>query len=190
MRSAIDATRQTRDDHQVMLAKVVSQPSCEPAGRCRRVARADDCHGQPIQQVEIAPDDQQRRRVFGFSEQSRIQSLSEDQISRPKLLYARNLALGVAPFDEPRSLSPASPREVGHRLERRRRVAEAAHQLAESDPPYSGCSNQPQPVDEIFVQALALPMRGSVPAFRRRMFSRCFQRISNAKPSSIGKSGE
>ena len=144
----------------------------------------------PVEQVEVALGDQQRRRILELGEQPRIEPLAERQIPRAELLDPRDLALGLARRSRSRRLAAAAPRKVGNGVERRRRAAEARDQLAIGDRPDAGRADQPQAVDQIFDQAFALPMRGSVPAVRRRIFSRCFQRTSTAKPSSIGKSDE
>ena len=190
VRRAVDAAGQPGHDRELVLAQIVRQPAREAASRGRSVASADNRHRHAVEQVEIAPGNEQRRRILQFAEQARIESLAERQVSRAELLDARDLALCLGAFAQAWRLAPAAPRKVRHGIERSGGAAEAADQLPEGDRSYAGCSDQPQPVDEVFVQAFALPMRGSVPSFRRRMFSRCFHRTSTAKPSSIGRSDE
>jgi hypothetical protein len=97
----------------------------------------------------------------------------------------RSSSTDASASSKPRRLAAPAPGEIGHRCERLRGGGETGHQLAISGRPDPGRSYQPQPVDEIFD-----PIRGSVPFIRRRIFSRCFHRTSNAKPSSIEKSTE
>jgi hypothetical protein len=111
--------------------------------------------------------------------------LAEHQVSRPQLLDARDLPLGLIGREKYRRLSAAAARQVGNGRKRGLRGTEAGDQLAVGDRPDPGRTDQPQAVREVFD-----PMRGSVPFDRRRMFSRCFQTTSNAKPSSIGKRAE
>src|SRR5678815_2122332 len=101
------------------------------------------------------------------------------------LLDPGDLALRIVAAEQPGRSATAPPREVGHRGERCGRSSEPGDQLAISDWPDSGRPDQPQPVDEVFD-----PMRGSVPFLKRRIFSRCFQRTSTAKPSNNGKRDE
>jgi hypothetical protein len=75
MRGAVDPAREARDDDQVLLPKIMGEPPCEAARRGRSVARADDRHRLPVEQVEIALCNQQRRRILKLGEQSRVQPL-------------------------------------------------------------------------------------------------------------------
>ena len=81
VRGAVDPAGEAGDDDQVLLAEVVGQPAREAAGRRRGIARADDRHRRPVEQVEIALGDQQRRRILELGQQPRIEPLPERQIT-------------------------------------------------------------------------------------------------------------
>jgi hypothetical protein len=190
MRCAVDAPSEAGNHDEVLLAEIVRQAACKAAGCRGCIASADDCDRHSVQQVEIALGDQQWRRVLELRQQSRIEPLPKHEISRAELLYPHNLALGLAALEQPRRLAPALPRQLRNGIERRPCIAESPDQLAESDGTKSVGPDQPQPVDQFLIQAFALPMRGSVPLRKRRIFSRCFHSTSTAKPSSIGRSAE
>ena len=181
----VDAPGKAGHDDQSLLAKVVRQSPRKAAGGRRGVAGADDRHGLPLEKREIALGDEQRRRVLHLAQQARVKRLAEHQISAAELLDPGDLALGLVAAGQPRRLAAAAPGEVGHGGERRLRASEARDQLAIGHGPDAGRADQPQAVGEV-----GDPMRGSVPFVRRKMFSRCFQSTSNAKPSSIGNKAE
>jgi hypothetical protein len=185
VRRAVDAPRQARDHHQLVLSEVVRQAARKTARRRRGVARADDRDRLPVEQVEVALRDQQRRRVFQLGKQPRIQPLPKRQEPGPQLLHLRDLALGIGARAQRGRFAPSAPGKVWHGVERRSRASEAGDQLTVGDRPDAGRPQQPQADGEV-----VLPIRGSVPFLKRRIFSRCFHRTSNAKPSSILKYGE
>ena len=158
------------------------QSARDAAGGRRRVAGADDRDGLPVEQVEISSGDEQRRRIFELREQPRIKPLTQREPLRTKPLDASDLALSLCTSAQRRRFAAASARQVRHGRERVRRRPEARDQLAIGNGSNAGSTQQPQAIDEVFD-----PTRGSVPFERREMFSRCFHRISNAKPSSIKK---
>ena len=186
MRRAVDPAGEARDDDEVALAEIVSKAAREAARRRRGIARADDRHRRPVEQVEVALRHQQRRRVLELGQQPRIEPLPQRQELGAELVDPRDLALGIVAAAEPGRLPAATPGEIGHGRERGRGAAEAHDQLAVSDRSDTGRTDQPEAVYEVVDQALVLPMRGSVPALRRAIFSRCFHSTSNVKPSSIG----
>src|SRR5690348_14172770 len=166
------------------------QPAGKPAGGGGCIPRSDDRHGHSVEKFQVAASDQQRRRVLELRQKPWVQPLPENEIAGAKLLHPPHLALRLCAFEEARRLASATSRKVRHRFEGCRCASEPTQQLAESDRAYARCADQPQPIDEILAQPLALPMPGSVPSFSRRMFSLCFQRISTERPSSIGRSDE
>ena len=179
VRCAVHATGKAGDDHNAILAEVVRQPASEAAGRRRGVARAHDRHRLAVDQVEIAFRNQQRRRILDFGKKPGIKALSEREEPRAEPLHLRDLTLGVVAGPD-RRRPPATPAgEVGHRSKSCGRRSEARDQLAVGDGADARRAQQPQAVGEIFD-----PIRGSVPFFRRRIFSRCFHRTSTAKPSN------
>ena len=106
--------------------EIVRQPAREAARRRRRVARADDRHRLPVEQLEIALGDQQRRRILQLGKQPRIQPLPQRQERAPSFSTRAISRSASARLAQPRRLAAAAPREVGHRVKRGRRRAEAA----------------------------------------------------------------
>ena len=184
---AVDAAGEARDDDGARAAQghgqVRGQSGTPPPTHCaRRRSRP-----RPLEQAELALGHQQRRRVVHLREEARIEALPEDDVARAELLDPFDLPLGIGAAEQARRSPAAAPGEIGHRGQRRRGIAEPREQLAKSDRADARRTDQPQPIDQVVVHTLPFPMRGSVPAWRRTMFVRCFQMTSNAKPSSIGK---
>ncbi|GAA4720263.1 hypothetical protein GCM10023325_16670 [Sphingomonas lutea] len=69
------------------------QPAREAARRGRGIARADHRHHPPVEQLGLPACDQQRRRIVKLRQRTRIQSLTQRQITRAELLDGRHLAL-------------------------------------------------------------------------------------------------
>src|SRR5205085_10276054 len=111
--------------------------------------------------------------------------LPKDEELRAELIDSADLALGVILAANPRGLSAAPAGKIGHCSKRFTGASETGDQLAKSNGANAGRSHQPQALDHVLV-----PIRGSVPFARRRIFSRCFHKTSNAKPSSIASSTE
>ena len=129
VRGAVDAAGEARDDDQALLAEVVRQPAGEAAGRRRGVARADDRDGLPVEQVEVALGDQERRRIFELGEQARIEPLAEQQIARAEL---RDPARSRARPRRGRTAPAPGRRRAGRGRARRRARAAAVPKRASS----------------------------------------------------------
>ena len=188
MGRAVDAAGQAGDDDQSLAAEVVGQPAREAAGRGGSVAGADDGDGRPVEHRQIALGDEQGRRVVLLGQQARIEALPERQVARAELLDPLDFARGVA-FR--RTAGRAARRRAGRGRARRPAPPPAMPKRAISwwkvIGPMPGRAQQPDAVNQVLGHC-SLPMRGSVPAFRRARFARCFHTTRRAKPSSIGKS--
>ena len=163
------------------------EPAREPARCGRGIARADDRDRGALEQSELALGHQQRRGIVHLGEQPRVQPLPQRDVARAEPLYLGDLALGVGSAEQAGRASPTAAREIRHGRQCRRRIAEARDQLPKRNRPDTRRADQPQAIDQVAAQTPVFPMRGSVPAASRAMFTRCFHTTSNAKPSSIGK---
>ena len=143
---AVDSASQPRHHDQVALAKVMGKAAREAARRGRGVARADQRHGLPVEQGEVALGRQQRRRILELRQQARVKALPQRQPPGAELLDPLDLALGMVAAVELRRLAPAAPGEVGNRGQRRSGATEARDQLAIGDRPDAGRPDQPQAV--------------------------------------------
>jgi hypothetical protein len=144
---AVDAARQAADDDQLVLSEVMRETSGKPAGCGRGISSPDDRKRLPIEQIEVASRDQQRRRVFQLCQQPRIEALPDCQPPPAEPVDSGDLPFCVVAGPERRRFSPATPGEIGNRRQCIRRRSESHDQLAESDGPYAGCPQQSQTLD-------------------------------------------
>ena len=163
------------------------EPAREPARCGRGIARADDRDRGALEQSELALGHQQRPRVVHLGKEARIKAVPQRDVTGPKRLDPGDLAFGVGSAEQAGRASPTAAREIRHGRQCRRRIAEARDQLPKRNRPDTRRADQPQAIDQVAAQTPVFPMRGSVPAASRAMFTRCFHTTSNAKPSSIGK---
>ena len=77
MGGAVDAASKARNDDEVVLAEIMRETAREAAGSGGRIPRADNRHGLPVEQVEVALCDQEWRCVLELRQRSRIQALPE-----------------------------------------------------------------------------------------------------------------
>src|SRR4051794_37901308 len=119
----------------------------EAAGGRRCVPGPDNGNCAAIEQIEVAPRDQQRRRVVELGKQPRIEPLPERDIAGAELFAPRDFPFSVVPAEQPRRRASASPGELRHRFQRRLRAAEAPDELAVGDWPDAGRPNEPKTLD-------------------------------------------
>ena len=112
-----------------------------------------------------------------------------EQVSRPGGARGGNLPLDPVP--RRRTIIASAPEgEIGQRLDRAPRVAEAAEQLRVADRPDVGRAQQADARKGFLLRKPAhgflLPTFGSSPARSRLMFSRCSQTTRRAIAASTG----
>ncbi len=125
MRGAVDAAGEARDDDIARRAEIVGELPGEAARGSRGVARADQGDGGPVEQIEVALDDQRRRRGLELRQQGRIEALAEEQVARAQSRHPFDLALDLGPGGEPGRAPATACGEVRDGVDRRLRRAEA-----------------------------------------------------------------
>ncbi len=187
MRRGIDPSREPADHRDAFGAEVDGELARKPARRRRGIARADDRDARPPHHRGIAAHDQDRRRAVDFAQQRRIVRFVDKDVPGAKLGDARDLALGEIGGRDA-DLSPAAATgKVGERGERRFARSETLHQLVPADRPDPRRADQPQPREPLGMGHAASflpPIRGSVPARSRAIFSRCRHSATSASPAS------
>ena len=147
MGSAVDATGKPRNHDQIMLAKIVGKAPSEAARRSRGVAGADNRHGLPVEQLQVAPRNEQRGRILQLGKQARIKAPTHRKKTGAELLDAGDLLLSVANGPDCGRFPAATTRQVRNGGERGRWRPETQDQLAEGDRPDARSAQQPQAVD-------------------------------------------
>ena len=134
-RSVVDPAGKAGNDDQILLPEIVGEAAGEAAGG---VARADDRHRRPVEEVQITLGHQQGRRVFELGEETRIEPLPQSQVARAELIDSRDLALGLVAAEQSRRQTAAAPRQIGDGRKRLARAPEPGNQLAKGDRPDPG----------------------------------------------------
>ena len=169
-----------------MLAEIIGELASETARGCGRVSCPHDRNERPVEEAQITPDREQRRRIVQLGKGARVQPLPEDEVASPEGVESQDLLFDVASADKARRTATTSRRKIGHGLERCSWRSEAGDQLAVGYRPDTGRTDQPEPVDQIITHSVFFPTFGSVPARRRAMLVLCFQTTRSANARSIG----
>ena len=150
MGTGIDAAGQSRDHHEASLSQVGGKPFGETPSVQRGVAGADHGDGGPRQQMTLAHDADQRRRVLNVNQIRRIARLDLGNENGADRLLSFHLALRRRQRADRHGLAPsAAARQIGQGLERRRRRTEAFDQPVKSDGSDVLATDEPQPVQPL-----------------------------------------
>ena len=185
MRGGINAPRQSGDDREFHLAKIIGQLPCKLTCTSRCVARTNDGNGHAIEQTQITLHTQDGRCIVQMRQQRRIFRIANEYVTPAKSLNNLQFAGDRRFVGKQRRAAPTTTNEVRQSLQRSLCATKAANELAITDRTNIRGSNEPKLIKlflaapDISGQLLLLPIRGSVPSIRFSIFVRCFQNTIN-----------
>ncbi len=193
MRGGVDAACEAGGDHQAVLSEFGGDRLREFSPQRRGVARADHGHHLAREQRHMSGGEEQRRRRVERGEALRESGISGEQHVAAERGERIELALrlGVAGNAQP-IRAAAAPRHVGQGAQRGSGRAEARDQIGEGDGADILRARKAQPGAPFRLAAHAAhpgladfcPIRGSVPASSRAMFSRCMIQMRMASAAA------
>ena len=185
MRRRVDAAGQAGDDGIVFAAELGGEAAREFDAGERGVARADDGDRRQGEDIRLALDGDDRRRLLHAPQHRRIVGLADRHQPRAEFFGRRELGLGFAlGRDARQSRSAARTHQLRQHCKRCFRRAEAVDQVAKTCRADILGADQAKPMDALAVaepwlragRGLAhslAPMRDSEPAISREMLARC-----------------
>ena len=186
MRMRVNTPCQTRDDGNTLISQIGRQFAREPTCRGRGIARAHHRNAGTAHKRKITLYDQSGGCCVQFCKKCGIVWISPEHISRAQINDTGPFPLNFFWCRKLWCTPDCSRCKGGNGIQRCRCRTKARQQLPITYGPNICRTYQSEPIQLILIGGRhqdLLPIRGSVPASRRRILSRCIRRTVSAKRS-------